>query len=47
MYMIQKDEIQIQALLKHQKSKGLNLLPKEARKYLGEVLYIILLLINQ
>ena len=35
-YMTNKDDIQIQAVLRHQNSKALNSVPKEAEKYLKE-----------
>ena len=35
-YMTNKDEVQIQAVLRHQNSKALHSVPKEAEKYLTE-----------
>ena len=35
-YMANKDDIQIQAVLRHQTSKTLHSIPKEAEKYLTE-----------
>ena len=35
-YMTNKDDVQIQAVLKHQNSKALHSVPKEAEKYLTE-----------
>ena len=36
-YMINKDDVQIQVVLRHQNSKPLHSVPKEAEKYLTEV----------
>ena len=36
MYMTNKDDVQIQAVLRHQNSKALHTVPKEAEKYLTE-----------
>ena len=36
MYMMNKDDVQIQAVLRHQNSKTLHFVPKEAEKYLTE-----------
>ena len=35
-YMTNKDDVQIQAVLRHQNSKALHSVPKEAEKYLTE-----------
>ena len=35
-YMTNKDDVQIQAVLRHQNSKALHYVPKEAEKYLTE-----------
>ena len=35
-YITNKDDVQIQAVLRHQKSKALHAVPKEAEKYLTE-----------
>ena len=35
-YMTNKDDVQIQAVLRHQNSKALHSVPKEAEKYLAE-----------
>ena len=35
-YITNKDDVQIQAVLRHQKSKALHSVPKEAEKYLTE-----------
>ena len=35
-YMVNKDDVQIQAVLRHQNSKALHSVPKEAEKYLTE-----------
>ena len=35
-YMTNKDDVQIQAALRHQNSKALHSVPKEADKYLAE-----------
>ena len=35
-YMTNKNDIQIQAVLRHQNSKALHSVPKEAEKYLTE-----------
>ena len=35
-YMTNKDDVQIQAVLRHKNSKALHSVPKEAEKYLTE-----------
>ena len=35
-YMVNKDDDQLQAVLRHQSSKALHSVPKEAEKYLTE-----------